>query len=197
MVKILEDKTAVKNFSSALKLPKASRDLKSLNLKVCMAEVDFDASLHLVGQKLFIASGLFCKSGSFKSHTRFLAVQVTKVVFQLVSAAFCKCHGQMLKGFKYIYPSQRFYCSRLMCLSFVGVYCVDRPIFIQKSVSVLNFLLFIFFKIRWECQSHVDSLHLHCFLEFPIDLVQGRLGCLLMVVLSNFHKTINRSSTVS
>lgn len=101
-----------------------------------------------------------------------------------------------VKGIQIHLPFATFLLLPIDVSSILGVYCVDLPIFIQKSVSVLNFLLFIFFKIRWECQSHVDSLHLHCFLEFPIDLVQGRLGCLLMVVVSNFHKTINRSYTV-
>lgn len=50
----------------------------------------------------------FVKVAVLKVRQRFLAVQVTKIVFQLVSAAFFQCHGLMFKGFKYIYPSQRF-----------------------------------------------------------------------------------------
>lgn len=133
-----------------------------------------------LAKKCLLQVVCFVKVAVFKVERSLPAVSVTEVVFQLVSAAFFQCHGQKLEGFKYIYPSQRFYCSRLMCLTCVGVFCVDRPIFIQKSVSVLNFLWFNFFEIRWECQSHVYSLHLHCFLEFPIDLVQGRFGGLLM-----------------
>lgn len=140
----------------------------------------------------------FCKSGSFKSHTSFYAVQITKIVFNWFSAAFFQCHGQMLEGFKYIYPSQRFYCSRLMCFPFFGR-LLRRSTRLHTKICFSVELLVVQFlwnslgmpKSRWVSTSAL--LALLAWISYWFD--SRSFG--LSAVLSNFHKTINRSSTVS
>lgn len=139
----------------------------------------------------------FIKVAVLKVNQSFLAVPVTKVVFQLVSAAFFQCRGQKFEGFKYIYPSQRF----LLLPNDVSYICgrlLRRSTHLHTKICFSVELFVVQFVLKSAGNVKITFNHFICIacLNFLLIWFKVVLGVCWWVVVSNFHKTINRSSTV-